>query len=59
LIREDLLTVFRFDPRVQLIDLQVIPDYDNYTVTAAAKLLYVELNLVNDLNINITTAGST
>lgn len=58
IIEEDLRAVFDFDPRVQLIELNIIPDYDNNAVTAAAKLLYVELNLTGNLDINITFEGA-
>lgn len=58
ILEEDLRAVFDFDPRVQLIELSIIPDYDNNAVTAAAKLLYIELNLTGNLDINITFEGA-
>jgi phage baseplate assembly protein W len=54
ILREDLLAVFAFDPRVQLLDLSIIPYYDSNAVVASAKLLYLELDLVDNLNLNIT-----
>lgn len=54
IIEEDLRAVFAFDPRVELQQLTVTPDYDNSVVTASATLLYVELNMVGNLNLNIT-----
>lgn len=52
-INEDLESVFNFDPRVQLIDLNIIPDFDENMVLAYAELYYVELNLRDTLHINI------
>lgn len=52
-LEEDLRAVFAFDPRVQLLELEVQPDYDGNTVTASAKLLYIELNIIDGLDINI------
>lgn len=57
-LEEDLRAVFAFDPRVNLLDLTITPDYDTNSVTAAAKLLYIELNLTDNLDINITFEGS-
>ncbi len=53
IVREEVLQVIDYDPRVDLIDLEVRPDYDNNSLTVAARLLYVELNLVDDLELNI------
>ena len=50
---EDLNQVFTFDPRVQLLNLQVTPDYDANSVTASATLLYIELDMTSTLDINI------
>lgn len=58
IIREDLLAVFNFDPRVQLLELNVHPDYDNHVVRASARLLYVELNMEGNLDLNIITEGA-
>lgn len=57
IIREDLSQVFSFDPRVNLLSLEIIPDYDNNTVIASARLLYVELNMIDNLNLNIIFEG--
>lgn len=58
IIEEDLRAVIAFDPRVQLIDLTVTPDADSNAVTASITLLYIELNLVGNMDINITVATS-
>lgn len=53
ILRNDLIDVIKFDPRVELLELQVIPNYDANTVVAAARLLYVELNMTDVLELNI------
>lgn len=52
-LRTELETVFNYDPRVDLLDLTLVPDYDNNSVTATAILKYVELDLIDNMNINI------
>lgn len=58
ILDEDLRAVFAFDPRVELMSLNIIPIEDSNTVIASAKLLYVELNMQGNLDINITFEGS-
>lgn len=53
-LEEDLRAVVAFDPRVQLLDLSIIPYYDENAIVASVKLLYLELNITGDLNLNIT-----
>lgn len=57
-IESELITVFQFDPRVNMISLSVTPDYDNNTVTAIAVLFYVELNLTQPFQLNIQFEAS-
>lgn len=52
-LREDLETVFNFDPRVEQIELRIEPNADNNSVTASATLLYLEFRVTEDLNIVI------
>lgn len=52
-IREDLIQVFEFDPRVNLLDLTVTPMFDQNAVVASAKLLYIELDTVDTMDLNI------
>lgn len=59
IIRNDLLAVFNFDPRVEVLDLSVLPNYDTNSVVASARLLYVELNMVDTLDLNIVFEGNT
>ena len=58
ILDEDLRAVFAFDPRVELMALNIIPIPDSNTVIASAKLLYVELNMQGSLDINSTFEGS-
>ena len=53
ILRNDLIAVFTFDPRVELLELDIIPNYDTNSVVAAARLLYVELNMDDILELNI------
>lgn len=59
IIEEDLRSVFNFDPRVQLLNLTISPDYDANTIIATADLLYIELDMTGNLNINIVFEGLT
>jgi len=52
-IRSDLEQVFNRDPRVSLVDLQVIPADDRHALLAIAKLNYIELNVTKNLQIEI------
>lgn len=56
-IRDDLETVFNYDPRVEKMRLVLTPFYDSNSLVASATLRYIELNVVEDLNfvINIDT----
>lgn len=58
MLEDDLRGVFAFDPRVTLLALTITPLYDTNTVIASAKLLYVELNIQGNLDINITFEGA-
>ena len=52
-ITEEVVRVINFDPRVELLDIQSQPDYDAGSVMVAAQLLYVELNLSDNFELNI------
>lgn len=58
MLDEDLRMVFAFDPRVSLLELVVNPSYETNSLSAAARLLYIELNMVDTLDLNITFEGS-
>lgn len=53
-LEEDLRAVVNFDPRVQLLDLNIIPNPDNNSVVASVNLFYIELDMVDTLDLNIT-----
>lgn len=52
-VEDELLTVFKFDPRVKLLDMQVVPDYEKSSLLVTALLQYIELNLVQPFELNI------
>jgi phage baseplate assembly protein W len=54
ILQEDLRQVVAFDPRVSLVELQLIPKEDENSILARLRLNYIELNLVDNLDINIT-----
>jgi phage baseplate assembly protein W len=45
IVENDLTTVFEYDPRVELVELNVIPLYDQNAIIATALLNYIELDL--------------
>lgn len=53
IIEEDLLYVFKYDPRIRLEKLTLVPNEDNYTIMAIATLTYLEFNVTKDLHIEI------
>lgn len=53
LIKDEVRTVIEYDPRVSLINLQANADFDRQTVNVAANVLYVELNVTDNLEFNI------
>jgi phage baseplate assembly protein W len=59
ILRNDLLEVFNFDPRVKVLDLRITPNPDENSILATARLLYIELNLIDNLDLNIIFEGET
>ena len=57
ILEEDLVTVVNFDPRVDLLEFNLEPDYDNNSVAVHMQLLYIELDLVDDVDLNILFEG--
>jgi phage baseplate assembly protein W len=53
IVRSEVERVLDFDPRVETLKLEVQPDYDNGSLYVGAQVLYVELNLVDNLELNI------
>lgn len=58
MISDDLKTVFGNDPRVQLNDLKIVPDYDNNIIACYADVYYIYLNFSGQMDINIQFASS-
>lgn len=52
-VEDELRLVFDYDPRVELFDLRVTPDFDNHSIVASATLFYIELNMVDGFELNI------
>jgi len=53
ILEQDLVQVFTFDPRVNLLELIITPTYETNSVTASARLQYVELNMQDILTLNL------
>ena len=53
IIREDILRVINYDPRVRLQQLTVQPNFDNQILNVSARVQYVELNLTGTIDLNI------
>ena len=56
-IRDELELIFEYDPRVELLGLDVTPFEDENRVFINATLNYIEFDIVDDLNININTGS--
>ena len=52
-VRDELTAVFDFDPRVQILKLEIQPSPDQNSIHAAAQLKYIELNMVDIMYLNI------
>jgi phage baseplate assembly protein W len=58
-IEDELQAVFDFDPRVEVLQLDIRRGFDGEgrpngnAVTAAARLLFIELNIVDNFDLNI------
>lgn len=57
-VESELISVFQFDPRVNLISMSVTPNYETNSLTAVAVLWYVELNLSQPFQLNIQFEAS-
>jgi phage baseplate assembly protein W len=52
-IYEDLETVFKYDPRVELLNLTILPDFDENIVLVYAELYFVDLNINDRFDLKI------
>jgi phage baseplate assembly protein W len=55
IIKDDLQKVIDYDPRVQLINMQILSVPDSNAIAAIVTLKYVELDVVDDLHIEISS----
>ena len=53
IINEDIMKVIDYDPRVELISLDILPFVDNNAIIVLVELLYVEMNVVDVLQIDV------
>lgn len=53
IIESELENVFNSDPRVNLVTLDITPNFDTNSITATAILFYVELNVTQPFQLNI------
>lgn len=58
ILEEDILAVVAYDPRVKLVSLRILPDYDRSSVVAVLIVLYIELNLQFQMDLNIQFESS-
>lgn len=54
LVIDELKTVFDFDPRVRLLQLETEPNYDEHSLVVNVRLYYVELDVVDNMDLNLT-----
>lgn len=52
-VYDELEYIFNYDPRVEIQNLEVTPDYDASVIMARAQLFYIELNMSDILELNI------
>jgi phage baseplate assembly protein W len=55
IVEDDLRAVFEYDPRVQLINLEVLTFPDNNAIIAMADLLYIQFEVRDTLKIEVPT----
>lgn len=58
IITLDLTEVFKNEPRVKLINLDIIPVLENNAIVAVAKLEYLEFMITKDLKIDVSVSGN-
>lgn len=58
IVEDDIREVINYDPRVELMDLKVIPMSDNNTILAYATIKYIELGKVDILRIDVPAGNN-
>lgn len=56
-LRDEIERIVNFDPRVELVDLEVYADLDNSSVAAHVKLNFIEFEIVDNMDLNIIFEG--
>jgi phage baseplate assembly protein W len=51
IVEEDLLKVFNYDPRVEILSLQVYPVPNHNLIVAIAELKFIELNMIDKMEL--------
>ncbi len=57
-VDSELRTVFQYDPRVELLEMAVIPNEDNNAVVASCRIRCIELDTTELMNFNIEFEGA-
>ncbi len=57
ILEDELRTVFDYDPRVEIVSLELDVQADQQTVTVPVQLFYVELDIVDGFELNISFEG--
>ncbi len=58
IVESELTAVVNFDPRVDLLEFSVNPDFEQSTLAVHMKLLYIEFDLVDNVDLNIIFEGA-
>jgi len=56
-VEDEMEIVFDYDPRVELLDMVIRPEYDRNALTVNVQLRYIELDIVDAFNLNIQFEG--
>jgi phage baseplate assembly protein W len=57
IMEEQIASVIDYDPRVRLLDLTTLPEFDNNTVTVHVKLEFLEFDIVDDMDLHLEFEG--
>jgi len=52
-LHSEVKSVLDYDPRIEILKLVIVPDYDTNSVVVEAILNYIELDTVDEFNLNI------
>ena len=56
-VTEEVLYVINYDPRVELVEFNVVPNYNTQSITVNCLLLYIEIDTVDEFNLHIEFEG--